>query len=238
MERTIRIIEVLPSLLGTYGDRGNSMILSDRAARRGYRPVTIIVKPGDTIPRDGDLYLVGGGEDEAQMRALEIMRKDGGVHAAVDAGKPLMAICAGLQLLGRTFTARGGASAPGLGIVDLETVPGEPRAVGEVVSEPDPALGLPLLLGFENHQGRTRRGPGVEPLGRVKHGIGNGDGTEGFIAGRVLGTYLHGPCLGRNPALADLLLQWATGEEQTPLDDSHYAAVRAGRLKACGFDPE
>jgi CobQ-like glutamine amidotransferase family enzyme len=41
--------------------------------------------------------------------------------------------------------------------------------------------------------------------------VGNGNGTEGAFAGRVLGTYLHGPVLVRNPGLADLLLTWAAG---------------------------
>ena len=57
----------------------------------------------------------------------------------------------------------------------------------------------------------TRIGPGARPLARVSIGVGNGDGTEGAYAGRILGTYLHGPALVRNPGLADLLLTWAAG---------------------------
>ena len=70
---------------------------------------------------------------------------------------------------------------------------------------------MPRLTGFENHQGVTQIGPGARPLARVTLGVGNGDGTEGAHAGRVLGTYLHGPALARNPGLADLLLSWAAG---------------------------
>ena len=77
------------------------------------------------------------------------------------------------------------------------------------------------LTGFENHQGVTRLGPGVRPLARTTLGTGNGDGTEGAYAGRVLGTYLHGPALVRNPGLADLLLYWAAGPAA--------AAAAAGR---------
>ena len=233
--RALRIVEVLPTLLGTYGDRGNGLVLQHRARARGYDAHITVVSPGDAIPRDGDVYLVGGGEDDAQLRALELMRADGGIQAAVDANKPVFAICAGLQLLGTSFTARGGASAPGLGVIDIATVPGEPRSVGEVVSEPDPSTGLPLLLGFENHQGVTTRGPGVQALGTVRVGRGNGDGSEGVLAGRIIGTYLHGPALARNPALADLLLYWATGDEQAPLDDSEVDALRAERLKFVGY---
>jgi CobQ-like glutamine amidotransferase family enzyme len=233
--QTLRIVEVMPTLLGTYGDRGNGLVLRHRALRRGYDVTIVTVSPGDGIPRDGDLYLVGGGEDDAQLRALELMRADGGIQAAVDAGKPVLAVCAGLQLFGTSFTARGGASAPGLGLVDIATAPANPRSVGEVVAVPDPELGLPVLLGFENHQGHTTRGPGVKPLAKVVLGYGNGDGTEGFISGRIIGTYLHGPALARNPALADLLLQWATGDAQASLDDSEVDALRAERMKFVGY---
>jgi hypothetical protein len=83
--------------------------------------------------------------------------------------------------------------------------------VGEIVADVDPELGVPRLTGFENHQGVTRLGPGVRPLATVTAGVGNGDGTEGAYAGKVVGTYLHGPVLVRNPGLADLLLSWAAG---------------------------
>ena len=170
------------------------------------------------------------------MRALELMRADGGIAAAMNADKPLLAICAGLQLLGTSFTARGGASAPGLGLVDISTVPANPRSVGEIVAVPDPSLGLPVLLGFENHQGHTTRGAGVPPLAKVVIGNGNGDGSEGFVVGRTIGTYLHGPALARNPALADLLLGWATGAEQVELDDTEVAGLRAERMKFVGYN--
>ena len=104
-----------------------------------------------------------------------------------------------------------GEPLPGLGLVDLRSGRGERRGVGEITADVDPALGVPRLTGFENHQGTTRRGPEVQPLATVLTGVGNGDGTEGACAGRVVGTYLHGPALVRNPGLADLLLGWAAG---------------------------
>jgi len=108
--------------------------------------------------------------------------------------------------------------------------------VGEILGEVNPALRLPRLTGFENHQGVTRRGPSVEPLAQVLTGVGNGDGTEGAWAGRVLGTYLHGPVLARNPGLADLLLTWAAGR-LPPLADREEQwtqQLRDQRLEAIG----
>jgi len=115
---------------------------------------------------------------------------------------------------------------------------GEQRAVGEIVAEVDPVLGIPELTGFENHQGVTRLGPHAIPLATVSTGIGNGggDGTEGAHAGRVLGTYLHGPALVRNPALADLLLGWVAGP-LPPIsheDDELAQTLRRERLTAVG----
>jgi CobQ-like glutamine amidotransferase family enzyme len=106
------------------------------------------------------------------------------------------------------------------------------RAVGELLSEP--AIGaLPTLTGYENHGAVTHLGSDVRPLGRVVHGVGNGggDSTEGAVSGHILATYMHGPALARNPALADLLLSWAVGSELKPLDDTEVEDLRAERLR-------
>jgi lipid II isoglutaminyl synthase (glutamine-hydrolysing) len=118
-----------------------------------------------------------------------------------------------------------GREIPGLGLLDLETAAGIRRLVGEVVTITREGE---LLTGFENHGGRSFLGPGLEPLGRVLHGGGNnGDGTEGARRGAMFGTYLHGPVLARNPALADLLLRTALERRGRQL----------GPLQAAGRDP-
>ena len=88
---------------------------------------------------------------------------------------------------------------PGLGILDISSGRGDRRGVGELVADVDPALSVPRLTGFENHQGVTRIGAGARPLAQVSLGVGNGDGTEGAYAGKVLGTYMHGPALAPQP---------------------------------------
>ena len=229
-DSTLSIVHVYPTVLGLYGDRGNALVLADRARRRGFAATVRSVDPGEAIPRDADLYLLGGGEDLAQTTATELLAADGAIVTVMARGAVVLAVCAGLQVLGTTFAAARG-QVPGLGLIDIETHPGHPRAVGEVVADPV-ELDLPTLTGYENHGGRTTLGPGVRPLGRVRHGVGNGagDGTDGFVVGRTVGTYLHGPVLARNPALADLLLQWATGSAMSPLDDPEVDALRAERL--------
>jgi CobQ-like glutamine amidotransferase family enzyme len=226
----LAIVHVYPTLLGLYGDRGNVLVLAHRARNRHIEVDVINVGPGEAVPRQADIYVIGGGEDMAQVVAADLLRSDGGLVEAIGRNAAVLAVCAGYQILGSTFEASG-AVTRGLEVLDVTTVVGHQRAVGEAIVVPTPELGLPGLTGFENHSGRTTRGSGLCCLGRVVRGIGNGDGTEGLISGRVIGTYLHGPVLARNPAVADLLLSWAVGSELiTPLSDPTSEALRATYL--------
>ncbi len=208
---SLRLVWVYPDLLSTYGDRGNLLILERRARLRGLAVESVLVNADQPVPREGDIYLMGGGEDLPQILAGRRLRADGGLASAAGRGAVVFAVCAGYQLLGAEFGGEEGQPVPGLEILDMRSGRGEQRGVGEIVADVDPRLGVPRLTGFENHQGVTRLGPGAAPLARVQVGVGNGDGTEGAFAGHVLGTYLHGPALVRNPGLADLLLSWAAG---------------------------
>jgi len=230
----VRVALVYPELLGTYGDRGNAVVLVERCRRRGIDAELVEIPAGAAVPGDVDIYVFGGGEDDAQVMAAAGMRQSGpAIDQARTNGAVLFAVCAGFQLLGSTYTAGDGDVLEGLEIVDLDTRPGDGRLIGECVVEPGPTVGLPVLTGFENHGGRTTLGSGVTPLGRVTVGHGNGVGTvDGVLADRVLGTYLHGPVLPRNPALADHLLAWIVGRDAlTPLDERLVEALRAERLR-------
>jgi CobQ-like glutamine amidotransferase family enzyme len=226
-----RIGLVFPELLGTYGDGGNAVVLAQRLRWRGLEAEVVRIAATEPLPRDCDIYVLGGGEDAPQTYATERL-DEMGFKAVVEAGAVVLAVCAGLQLVGRTFTGSDGESVEGLGLLDCTTRPRGSRMIGELVVEPT-AVDLPLLTGFENHGGITSVGPDAVPLGRVKAGFGNGsDGVEGAVMGRVLGTYLHGPALARNPALADLLLSWVVGGTLEPLDEPIIDRLRAERLRA------
>ncbi|MCU1489460.1 MAG: ligase [Acidimicrobiaceae bacterium] len=239
----LRVVVVHPDLLGTYGDGGNGTVLADRAAWRGISVELLLAASDAALPVSGDLYVLGGGEDGPQSRSAEVLRA-GPLRRAVDDGAVVLAVCAGYQIIGTAFPGSDGRPLAGVGLLDVETVRvAGPRAVGELLVEGPPPtdlalaakdlLGAELLLsGFENHAGHTVLGAGVAPLGRVLGGIGNGDGSDGARSGRVLGTYLHGPVLARNPLLADRLLQLATGAELAPLDDAEEEDLRRARLAA------
>lgn len=236
MTRTsaVRVGLIYPELLGTYGDRGNAVVLVERCTRRGIAAEYVEVPAGAAVPDSLDIYLFGGGEDDAQIMAATGMRaSSAALTSAVSNGAVIFAVCAGFQLLGTTYEAGDGDILDGLGIIDLSTRAGEGRLIGEVIVEPKPTTGLPALTGFENHGGRTTLGPSVAPLGVVTTGHGNGVGAvDGVLADRILGTYLHGPVLPRNPALADHLLSWVVGTQaMTPINDLLVHRLRAERLR-------
>jgi CobQ-like glutamine amidotransferase family enzyme len=229
----LRVAVVYPDLLGTYGDGGNGLILARRAEWRGLE-VELLQAASDAALPPADLYCLGGGEDGPQVRAARTLRDDGMLVRRVAEGAVVLAVCAGFQVAGLTFPGAEGEPHEGLGLLQVSTAKvALPRAVGEVVAEPDEALGLPVLTGFENHGGRSTLEEGARPLARVTAGVGNGDGSEGALEGRVVGTYLHGPVLARNPALADLLLSWALDDAAlAPLDDGAAESLRTERLEA------
>jgi len=235
----LRIAVVYPDLLGTYGDGGNGLVLARRAEWRGMEAVLLQASSDGPLP-GADVYCLGGGEDGPQVRAARTLIDDGTLARRVADGAVVLAVCAGFQIVGRTFPGANGEPHEGVGLLDVDTFKATgPRAVGEVLVDVDPAaLGpLPTLTGFENHGGATSRQEGTVALGRVVVGVGNGagDGTEGAVQGRVVGTYLHGPVLARNPALADLLLAWALGDVTlAPLDDEATESLREERLATVG----
>lgn len=233
-DSSLRLVWVYPDLLSTYGDRGNALVVERRARQRGLNVQRIDVRSDQPIPTSGDIYLIGGGEDRPQRLAAERLRADSGLPRAVDNGAIVFSVCAGYQILGHEFINDLGQREPGLGLLDVWSTRGEgARSVGDVLAEGDPTLGLPTLTGFENHQGVTHLGQGVSPLAHVTVGGGNGDGngTEGAWRDTVFGTYLHGPVLARNPAVADLLIKLALDVNALPpADTTWYDALRAERI--------
>lgn len=204
---------VLPDVLGTYGDIGNATVLAMRSGWGGVRAAVVRIEMDAPPPTSCDVYLVGGGEDTAQIAAVEWLRRFPALRSAMADTAHTLAVCAGLQILGTSMIDSHGREHPGLGLLDATSRPGRTRTVGEVVSRAT-LPGVGLLTGFANHRGVTELGPGTAPLGIVESGSGNdGPGSpEGAVSGRVLATYLHGPVLARNPALADHLLRAVAGD--------------------------
>jgi lipid II isoglutaminyl synthase (glutamine-hydrolysing) len=235
-ESTVRIGLVLPDVMGTYGDGGNALILRQRARMRGIDAEIVQITLADPVPESLDVYTLGGAEDYAQRLATRHLTKYPGLQRAAEAGRPVLAICAAIQVLGHWYETSAGERVDGISMLDLTTTPQETRSIGELVTDPAPDSGLTQpLTGFENHRGGTTLGAGARPLATVKYGVGNGAGQkiEGAVQGSVIGTYLHGPALARNPELADLLLSRALGVDKLePLVLPEVDLLRRERLAA------
>ena len=229
--RELQILHLYPELLNLYGDSGNILVLRKRLEWRHLGCTVHEVHMGERASLTGiDLVFIGGGSDREQRIVCdELQRQRSELAAFVEDGGVLLAVCGGYQLLGHSYLM-GNEEVRGLSLVDLYTDRGSPRLIGNVMVEsriaPQP------IVGYENHGGRTHLGARVEPLGRVLFGNGNDgkSGQEGCLYRNVVGTYVHGPLLPKNPGVADWLLSRAlerrgdTGELE-PLDDTEELAA-------------
>ena len=222
----ITIGHLYPDLLNLYGDRGNIQCLIKRCQWRGIEAETIPFELEDEIDFSKlDIVLLGGGSDREQMLVCEKLKeiqKD--FKAYVENYGVVIAICGGYQLLGNYYKTEQGTM-KGLELVDLYTEQGEGRLIDNIVLQSN-LFDMPIV-GFENHGGRTYIKDN-KPLGKVLYGAGNDgkSGYEGVVYKNVIGTYLHGPLLPKNPQLADWLISHALEQkygkkiELAPLDDS------------------
>lgn len=221
----LTIGHLYPELLNLYGDRGNIQCMMKRSLWRGIEAETIAFRLEDSIDFSKlDIVLLGGGSDREQRivcSRLRDIRED--FRNYVEDGGSVLAVCGGYQLLGHYYKTEED-TLEGLSLVDLYTEQGSPRLIDNIILE-NPDFSLPIV-GFENHGGRTYIGNN-KPFGKVVYGHGNNgeDNQEGVLYKNVVGTYLHGPLLPKNPHICDYLLSNALERKYgegtlEPLDDT------------------
>jgi CobQ-like glutamine amidotransferase family enzyme len=228
----IRIAHLYPSLLNVAGDGGNLIAIARRAEWRGIAVEVEAVEKGQTPDfRKFDIVLFHGGQDvEMAVVADDFQKQAPSLRDAVAEGTIVFAVCAGLQLLGHRYISNAGEVMEGAGILDLETRGGPQRFMQHAACDVTIHGETETVVGFENHSGLTELGPGCESFGQVVAGAGNNglNGLEGARSGNVFATYLHGPCLPKNPWLTDQLIRIALGRAEgvapslvdlAPLDD-------------------
>lgn len=221
----VKIGHLYPDLLNLYGDRGNIQCMKKRCEWRGIEAEVQEFQITDQVDFcDLDIVLLGGGSDREQMLVCEKLKTiQTDFKNYVEDNGVVIAVCGGYQLLGHYYDTDDGRI-EGLSLVDLYTEQGSPRLISNIVIQND-LFSMPIV-GFENHGGRTFIGDN-RPLGKVLFGYGNNgkDGAEGVLYKNVVGTYLHGPLLPKNPRICDYLIKNALERkygkaELPPLDDA------------------
>lgn len=207
--KPITILQLYPKDMNIYGDWGNTLVLKRRLEWHGYTPVICDYNIGDTFPSDVDIIVGGGGQDSGQQKiGDDLLRIGDTLKKLADDNVPMLVVCGLYQQFGHFFRTKDGTVIDGIGLLDIETVGGDERLIGNIVTT-DEEFGL--IVGYENHSGLTTLGPKAHPFGTVIRGAGNNnsDKSEGARYRNVIGTYLHGPLLPKNPVVADWLIEQA-----------------------------
>lgn len=223
--RPIHVLQLYPRDMNIYGDNGNALVLRQRLRWYGFEPIMHTYDPGEDFPDQVDLITGGGGQDSGQDRIhRDLLEVGDQLRSLAEAGTPMLAVCGLYQLFGHYFQPRSGQRLDGLGLLDVTTHGSDHRLIGNVVVR---SAEFGEIIGFENHSGQTYLGDSVQPLGQVVTGEGNNDRDdhEGARAHNIIGSYLHGALLPKNPAIADFLIGTAVqrkygetlGELRAPL---------------------
>ena len=236
MTKQLRILQLYPRDMNIYGDWGNVLTVMRRAQWHGYEPVLLEYNPGDAFPEDVDIIIGGGGQDAGQDKIQnDLLKISPTLHELAEADTPMLVICGLYQLFGKFFKTKDGHVIKGIELLDIETHGGPERMIGNIITMSEE---FGEIIGYENHSGQTFLGIDVKPLGKVVRGAGNNgqDDYEGARYRNVIGSYLHGSLLPKNPAIADWLIEKAAIKkfgDFTPsvIDDRFAQNARAVAIK-------
>lgn len=234
--QTINILHLYSHDMNIYGDRGNILCLQRRLEWYGYIPNIIEYNQGDKFPDDVDIIVGGGGQDSGQNKIKSDLLLIGPhLRKLADDGIPMLVICGLYQLFGKFFKTADSETIEGIGLFDIETYAKPERLIGNIVTHSEQ---FGDIIGYENHSGQTFLGQNVHTLGRVRLGAGNNtvDVSEGSMYKNVIGSYLHGSLLPKNPTIADFLIQKAVAKKygkfsKKKIDDSFAESARKAALK-------
>lgn len=212
-EKQITILQLYGRDMNIYGDWGNILVLKRRLEWHGYTPRVVEYNPGDTFPDNVDIVVGGGGQDSGQdIIQADILAIGSKLHDLAKKDMPMLVICGLYQLFGKFFKAQDGHIIEGISLLDIETHAGPERLIGNIITK---SSEFGEIIGYENHSGQTFLGKTTKPFGRVFRGAGNNgqDDSEGARYRNVIGSYMHGSLLPKNPAIADFLIEKAVNNK-------------------------
>lgn len=222
-QKTINVLHLYPNSMNIYGDMGNVLTIKRRLEWHGYQPNVIGYNQGDELPAEVDIIIGGGGQDSGQLAVQDdLIKIKDQLQELATRETPMLVICGLYQLFGHRFLTSDGTEIKGIGLLDVDTIAGSERMIGNIITDSDD---FGPIVGFENHSGKTTLGPNAAPLAKVRLGAGNNgqDETEGARQHNIIGSYLHGSLLPRNPKIADWLIEKA-------------AIYRYGQFRSAGID--
>ena len=232
MGKVIDVMSLYPKDMNIYGDSGNVLVVLRRLALYGYEPRLHAYNQGDEWPERVDMILGGGGQDTGQKKITgDLFKRAGRLRDLAADGTPMLMICGLFQLFGEYFETSEGERLDGINVLGAYTVGQSHRMIGNLVEHSDE---FGDVIGYENHSGQTFLREGTLPLGHVDHdGTGNNgeDHTEGARVGNVIGTYMHGSLLPKNPAVAGRSDETVRGIRAGPVQR---ADVRTGTVGRSG----
>jgi CobQ-like glutamine amidotransferase family enzyme len=210
-DKSITILHLYPHDMNIYGDHGNVLTLKRRLEWYGYQTQIIEYNRGDKFPENIDIDIVvgGGGQDSGQNKIqADLLLIGPKLIELANNNVPMLMICGLYQLFGKFFKTADGEIIEGIGLFDIETYGKPERLIGNIVTHSEQ---FGDIIGYENHSGQTFLGQQVAVLGTVRVGAGNNmtDIGEGARYKNVIGSYLHGSLLPKNPAIADFLIEQA-----------------------------
>ena len=208
-DKIIKILHLYSNDMNIYGDRGNILTLMRRLQWYGYTPQLVEYNPGDAFPNDIDIIVGGGGQDSGQSKIqTDLLAIGPQLLKLASSGTPMLVICGLYQLFGKFFKTSSNEIIEGIGLFNIETYGKSERLIGNIITHSEE---FGDIVGYENHSGQTFLGSDIEPLGRVRLGAGNNtiDANEGARFQNVIGSYLHGSLLPKNPNIADFLIEKA-----------------------------
>lgn len=209
----LNILELYPKDMNIYGDSGNVLVLKKRAEKRNISVNILSYNIGDSFPKNVDIVVAGGGQDSGQEKVnKDLLKIKDKLKKLAENYTPMLLICGSYQLFGNYFRTNEGKVLKGIGILNTYTEATNERMVGNIITESVP---FGEIIGYENHSGKTTLEGDTLPLGLVKLGAGNNgeDNTEGARYKNVIGTYLHGSLLPKNPKIADFLISEAMAKK-------------------------
>jgi CobQ-like glutamine amidotransferase family enzyme len=207
--QVITLLQLYPRDMNIYGDHGNLQVLIRRLEWYGYRPKVISYNVGDKFPAKADIVIGGGGQDSGQENIHADLLKIGPtLKQWADEGTPMLMVCGLYQLFGKFFRTLNNVVLEGIGVLNIETYGTNERLIGNIVTTSDK---FGDVIGYENHSGQTFLDERTKPFATTVRGAGNNskDGHEGALYKNVIGTYLHGSILPKNPMIADFLIKTA-----------------------------